>query len=113
MGAGSVLLLTFGVLLQGMPAVSLQNWLIIGWMSVVNTSFAFVLWNHSMRTLRAVESSIITNVMVVEIAMLAWVFLGERLTTLDFVGLGLVIAGTLVVQLMGTRAGSDETVASG
>jgi len=113
MGAGSVLLLTFGVLLQGMPAVSLQNWLIIGWMSVVNTSFAFVLWNHSMRTLRAVESSIITNVMVVEIAVLAWVFLGERLTPLDFVGLGLVIAGTLVVQLRGARVGSSESGASG
>ncbi len=113
MGAGSVLLLTFGVLLQGMPAVSLQNWLIIGWMSVVNTSFAFVLWNHSMRTLRAVESSIITNVMVVEIAVLAWIFLGERLTSLDFVGLGLVIAGTLVVQLRGPRMGSPEARPSG
>ena len=80
---------------------------------MVNTSFAFVLWNHSMRTLRAVESSIITNVMVVEIAVLAWVFLGERLTPLDFVGLGLVIAGTLVVQLRGARVGSSESGASG
>lgn len=113
MGVGSVLLLTFGLLLQGLPTVSLQNWLIIGWMSVVNTSIAFVLWNHSMRTLKAVESSIITNVMVVEIAVLAWVFLGEHLTPLDLLGLGLVIAGTLVVQLRAAGMGESQSEASG
>ena len=113
MGVGSVLLLSGGLLLQGIPTVSLQNWLIIGWMSVVNTSIAFVLWNHSMRTLKAVESSIITNVMVVEIAVLAWIFLGERLTALDLLGLALVIAGTLVVQLRGPRTRISEAEPSG
>ena len=109
MGVGSVLLLSCGVVLQGIPAVSLRNWLIIGWMSVVNTAFAFVLWNHSLRTLTAVESNIITNAMIVEIAVLASVFLGERLTNMDMVGLGLVIGGTLLVQLMSRRlTGSDR-----
>ena len=103
MGVGSVVLLSCGVILQGIPAVSLRNWLIIGWMSVVNTAFAFVLWNHSLRTLTAVESNIITNAMIAEIAVLAWMFLGERLTYMDMAGLGLVIGGTLLVQLRGRR----------
>jgi drug/metabolite transporter (DMT)-like permease len=103
MGVGSVVLLSCGLFFQGIPAVSLRNWLIIGWMSVVNTAFAFVLWNHSLRTLTAVESNIITNAMIAEIAVLAWMFLGERLTYMDMAGLGLVIGGTLLVQLRGRR----------
>ena len=47
---------------------------------VANTAFAFTLWNHTLRTLTAVESSIIGNLMLPQIAVLAWVFLGEALT---------------------------------
>jgi drug/metabolite transporter (DMT)-like permease len=103
MGIGSVVLLCSGLALQGLPAISASNWAIILWLSAVNTALAFVLWNHTLRTLTAVESNIITNVMVVEIAVLAWLFLGERLTAIDVVGLGLVIAGTIAVQLRSPR----------
>ena len=68
---------------------------------MVNTSFTFVLWNRTLRTLTAVESNVITNAMLAEIAVLAWLFLGERLTFLDVMGLGLVIVGTVMVQLRG------------
>jgi drug/metabolite transporter (DMT)-like permease len=101
MGAGSVVLLAGGIALEGLPPVSLPNWLIIFWLSLVNTSFAFVLWNRTLQVLTAVESNIISNAMLVEIAVLAWLFLGERLTLLDLAGLGLVVAGTLMVQLRG------------
>jgi drug/metabolite transporter (DMT)-like permease len=103
MGVGSVALLSGGLLLEGVPVVSPRNWLIILWLSVVNTAFAFVVWNHTLRTLAAVESNIITNLMVVEIAFLGWWFLGERLSALDLLGLGLVIVGTILVQLGGLR----------
>jgi drug/metabolite transporter (DMT)-like permease len=105
MGIGSVALLTSGVVLQGLPAISLRNWLMILWLSVVNTSLAFVVWNHTLRTLTAVESNIITNVMIVEIAVLAWVFLRESLSAIDVAGLALVIAGTIMVQLRSRRLG--------
>jgi drug/metabolite transporter (DMT)-like permease len=108
MGIGSVVLLVCGVAAQGMPPISVRNWLIILWLSVLNTAFAFVLWNHTLRTLTAVQSNIITNVMLVEIAALAWVFLGERLSPIDIVGLALVIVGTIIVQL---RSGGLEDAA--
>ncbi len=101
MGAGSIVLLAGGLSVEGLPSISLTNWLIVLWLSVVNTSFTFVLWNRTLRTLTAVESNIISNAMLVEIAVLAWLFLGERLTPLDFAGLGLVVMGTLMVQLRG------------
>jgi drug/metabolite transporter (DMT)-like permease len=103
MGVGSAVLISCGLLLEGVPAVSPRNWIIILWLSVVNTALAFVVWNYTLRTLTAVESNIVTNVMVPEIAVLGWWFLGERLSALDLIGLGLVILGTVLVQLGGAR----------
>jgi drug/metabolite transporter (DMT)-like permease len=99
MGVGGTVLLGCGVALQGLPPISLGNWLMILWLGVVITALTFVLWNHSLRTLTAVEANIITNIMIVEIAILGWVFLGEHLSLIDVAGLGLVIAGTIMVQL--------------
>lgn len=101
MGAGSMMLLAGGLAVEGLPTISPLNWIIILWLSVVNTSFTFVLWNRTLQTLTAVESNIISNAMLIEIALLAWLFLGERLSSLDQVGLGLVVVGTIVVQLTG------------
>src|SRR5690606_38847866 len=41
MGIGAVLLLTTGIALDGWPVISLSGWLIILWLAVVNTAFAF------------------------------------------------------------------------
>jgi drug/metabolite transporter (DMT)-like permease len=46
-----------------------------------------------------VESSIINNTMLVQIALLAWIFLGERVTSYGFVGLILASVGVLLVNL--------------
>jgi len=53
--------------------------------------------------LSAVESSIINNTMLIQIAVLAWLFLGESLRTLGILGLGLAALGTLLVQLRRQR----------
>ena len=99
MGIGAIALLGTGVAVQGMPALNLTHWLIIAWLAVVNSAFAFTLWNHTLRTLSATESSIINNTMLIQIAILAWVFLGERLTVQGIAGLALAAIGMLVVQV--------------
>jgi drug/metabolite transporter (DMT)-like permease len=99
MGVGSVALLAAGIAIQGFPAISIEGWLIVGWLAVVNTAVAFPIWNRTLRTLPAVESSIINSTMLVQIALLAWLFLGETLSPQDLAGLALVAVGVLVVQL--------------
>lgn len=99
MGAGSLLLLAAGSVIEPWPRLTLPGIAIIGWLALVNTAFAFTLWANSQRTLSAVESSIINNLMLPEIAVLAWLFLGERPSARQLVGIGLVVVGTLVVQL--------------
>lgn len=99
MGIGSVALLLFGVSVQGLPAISVEGWAIVGWLAVVNTAFAFPIWNHTLRTLSAVESSIINSTMLVQIAILAWLFLGEVVSVQEIGGMALVAVGMLIVQL--------------
>lgn len=99
MGVGAGVLLGSGVLIQGLPSLTVASWAIIGWLALVNTAFAFTLWNHTLRTLSAVQSSVINSTMLAQIAVLAWVFLGERLTGQQLSGLILAGVGTLIVQV--------------
>jgi drug/metabolite transporter (DMT)-like permease len=99
MGIGAFILLGFGMAIQGLPPLSPTAWAIIFWLAVANTALAFTLWNRSLRELTAVESSVINNTMLVQIAILAWLFLGESLGPLDVVGLVLASVGILMAQL--------------
>lgn len=110
MGFGAVVLLTAGVVTQGLPVLSVSNWAIILWLAVVNTAFAFTLWNHTLRTLTAVESSIINNMMLAQIAILAWIFLGETFSLVKGIGMALATLGILIVQLYGRRLGEARRV---
>lgn len=99
MGAGSLALLGAGTAVQGLPELSLRGWAIVAWLAAVNTAFAFTLWNATLRRLSAMESSIINNTMLIQIAILAWAFLGESLGARQIAGLVLASVGTLVVQV--------------
>ena len=109
MGVGAFLLLGFGLAVEGLPALSLSGWAIVLWLAVANTALAFTLWNRSLQDLSAVESSIINNTMLIQVAVLAWLFLGEELGPRDVVGLLLASAGILLAQLRParTRRGSS------
>jgi drug/metabolite transporter (DMT)-like permease len=98
MGVGSMGLLVVGLTTQGLPRLDANNWAIILWLAIVNTAFAFTLWNHTLRRLTAVESSIINNTMTIQIAILAWLFLGETLDAKGLAGLTLAVMGALLVQ---------------
>lgn len=99
MGFGAVLMLVIGLLTEGLPPLSLQSWLIVGWLAAVNTAYAFTLWNVTLKTLSATESSIINNTMLAQIAVLAWVFLGEQISGRELAGLVLAMVGILIVQV--------------
>ena len=103
MGVGSVVLLGVGTAVQGLPELSLRGWAIVAWLAAVNTAFAFTLWNATLRRLSAMESSIVNNTMLIQIALLAWAFLGESLGGRQIAGLVVASIGTLVV-LVGAGA---------
>lgn len=101
MGIGSLLLLIIGGITQGLGQLDLSQWLIIGWLAVINTAFAFTMWNTSLRTLSAVEASIINNTILIQVAILAWLFLDEALRFKQVIAMLFVISGMVIVQIHG------------
>lgn len=99
MGSGAVTLLVLGLLRHGLPRLGWESWAIILYLAVVNTALAFTLWNHTLQRLSAVQSSIINNTMLIQIALLAWIFLREPLGWEASAGIVLAAAGALLVQL--------------
>lgn len=103
MGTGAIILLAAGIALQGLPPIGFTNLLFLLWLALVNTAFAFTLWNLSLRSLTAMESSIVNGTMLIQIAILAWVFLGESITLKEIAGMLIAAAGALLVQIRKAR----------
>jgi drug/metabolite transporter (DMT)-like permease len=99
MGIGSIILLVTGIIIQGLPSISCVNLLFILWLAIINTALAFTLWNLSLRAITAMESSIINGTMLIQVAVLAWIFLGESITLQELGGMVIAIIGALLVQI--------------
>ncbi len=99
MGIGAPALLGIGLAFEPLPVMGWQQWGIVAWLAVINTAFAFTLWNHTLQTLSATESSMINNTMLVQIAALAWLFLGERPTGQQILGMAGALIGAVLVNL--------------
>ena len=100
--------------LQLLPAVTVSLWLnftpiVVAvtaifflrllWLAIINTAVAFVIWNYTLRTLTAMESSIINGTMLIQIAVLAWIFLGEGIGLQEIMGMAAAAVGAVLVQL--------------
>ena len=79
----------------GLPAIPAAAWGLIVLLATVNTAFAFTLWTHTQRSLAGHESTIINNTMTVQIALLAFLFLGDPLAPARWAAIVLVFACTL------------------
>jgi hypothetical protein len=82
-------------------------------LAVVNTAVAFTLWNRSLRPLSALESAGINNTMLIQIALLAWVFLGEGPRPWEVADVLAVSAGIFLTQSLttsGPYAGRERPI---
>lgn len=99
MGIGSIVILAAGITIQGLPPISFTNILLLIWLAVINTAFAFTIWNLTLRHLTAMESSIINGTMLIQIALLAWIFIGESITLNEGIGMLIALSGAVIVQI--------------
>jgi len=102
-GVGGLMMLVAGININGVPVFNLDGLMILGWLAVVNTAVAFPMWNYSLQTLTAMESNIISNTMLIYVAILAFMFLGEQLTIQQGIGLILTGVGAVLVQIQSMR----------
>lgn len=95
MSIGAGLLLAVAAFFEGLDTPSVRAVLIITWLAGVNTAWAFVLWNRSLVHLPAATSAVINNLMLVEIAVLAWLFLDERPSIGQVAAIAVVTVGVV------------------
>ncbi|SFK82044.1 Permease of the drug/metabolite transporter (DMT) superfamily [Paenibacillus sp. 1_12] len=94
---GAVGMLLTGFMLEGIPPYSVKLILILLWLGPINGALAFTLWAWSQKQLRAYESSLINNLMLLEVALMDIILLGRSLT---YVQAGsLIIAGTAILSV--------------
>jgi drug/metabolite transporter (DMT)-like permease len=116
MVAGAITTLATAILIEGAPVVSPRAWLIVTWLAIVHTALGFGIWNHGLRTLSALEASALADLTVIQIALLAWVFLGESLDGLQVAGLAITLLGVIIVQVapaMGRKASPGQEASRG
>ena len=110
MTIGASILLIIGIVFEGWQPISLSSWGIIIWLAVVHTALTFTLWNLSLSVLSASESSMINSTMLVQTAVLAWLFLGEALTIREIRALIIASIGIILFQLKQTKMKSLKKV---
>ena len=103
MGIGSIALLAAGLLTEKFPIFSVKDLIVLVVLAIVNTALAFTLWNKALQGLEAIEASVINNLVAFQIAVLAWVFLGESLSGMDIIGILLAASGAILVQMRPNR----------
>ncbi len=99
MGIGAIILLSIGISEKGIPDISLITWIYLLWLSAINTAFAFTLWNLTLRTITAMESSIINGTMLIQIAILSFLFLSESISFKEGIGMIFAASGAILVQI--------------
>lgn len=98
MGIGAVVLLGGVVVFQGLPPLDLKVWMLLLLIAGLNTALAFWIWNRTLQSLTAMESSMINNSMLIQITILAWIFLGESISPIGLVGLIIAVVGLFLVN---------------
>lgn len=98
MTIGAIILLVAGLTIEPIPRLSWTAIVVIAWLALINTAWAFTMWNTALRRLSAVESAAINNTMLIQIAVLAWVFLDEPPGLLGASGIAIVFGGSLLAR---------------
>jgi len=68
-------------------------------LSVFASTFAFILFTYSVRTIGINRSNMFVNLIPVFVAIFAWFILGDQLTIQKFTGIVVVIAGLFLAQI--------------
>ena len=113
MGVGVVGMVVLTALSGQYASLAPSGIMLIVWLATANTALAFFMWNWALKSIPAYELTVLQNVMLVEIALFAFVFLQETITPVMIVGMALVLAGVFVVQVQAGRRGAKVDGISG
>ncbi len=82
-----------------MPELPLNGWLILIFLSFVPTLLGFGMYNGSMNYLPASIANLLATTEPAMTAVEAYIFLDERMTTIQIIGSVVILSAVLIVQL--------------
>jgi len=95
---GGVLSFFLAIIVEGIPHLSGTSIFIVLWLAVINTALGYLLYNHALQELTALEVNMILNLSPFFTALLGWIFLGERIALIQLAGMLIMITGVILVQ---------------
>ncbi|MBC7258022.1 MAG: EamA family transporter [Chloroflexi bacterium] len=98
LGFGGIALLPLALAVEGAPRMAAPGVWIVLWLALVNTAAAYLLYNHALQTLTALEMNLLLNLSPFATALIALLTLGERLQAVQYVGMGVAIVGVALAQ---------------
>lgn len=88
--------------------MSIESWLVIMWVAVVNTVVAFILYYESMKHIEAGRVQIILNLVAVWGVLFSITILHETITMLQIAGGFLTVIGVILAQMTQVRRNSNK-----
>ncbi len=95
---GGLITMSIALVVEGIPHFTIRSIWVVVWLALVNTSLGYLLYNHALRELTALEMNMVMNLTPLFTAFISWILLGERLTLLQGTGLMVMILGVILVQ---------------
>lgn len=96
---GGMISLIIALGVEGLPSINPKGIWTVVWLALVNTAFAYWLYNRALRHLSALEMNMIMNLSPLFTALLSWIFLNESLSGIQYLGMLILIIGAAIVQL--------------
>jgi drug/metabolite transporter (DMT)-like permease len=88
--------------------MSTQAWIIVMWVGIVNTAFAFILYYESMKHIEASLVQIMLNLIAVWGVLMSIYVLNETVTYLQIFGGAVTVIGVIIAQMAQARRKSNE-----
>ncbi|SDW38851.1 Permease of the drug/metabolite transporter (DMT) superfamily [Marininema mesophilum] len=95
---GAIFMIVVGFFRGGVPHISLMLIWILIWLGIVSGALAFYLWTLTQKTLKAYESSVLNNLVLIQVATMDVFILSQELTVLQISALIIILAAIIYVQ---------------
>ena len=102
-GTAAIVLVPIFLLSHPGPLLSEGGWLVLAYLAVIPMACAYLLFGYGLRALPASTATTLALAEPVVATLLAVSVLDERLTALSWLGLGLIIAGIVLVAMTEKR----------
>ncbi len=107
---GSFILLPLTLFLElPLPELTINNLLGYTYLTIFGAIISYFLWFKGVEHLSAIAVSSLVLLSPLTAALLGWVFLGEKLTTISILGFTIVIASILIIQISLSRQHTRTT----